>query len=83
MCKYWMYNLVIYDGVDAFVSKFILPYGITLDKAISIFVKMDYDGELLKIDALYPLSFDNIIALKDGNDIEKCIFERFGDMFFK
>jgi hypothetical protein len=83
MCKYWLYNLVIYDGVDAFVSKFILPYGMTLDKAISIFVKMGYDGELLKIDALYPLTFDNIIALKDGNGIEKCIFERFDDMFFK
>ena len=52
-------------------------------KLLAFFVKMGYDCEVLKIDALYPLTFDNIIALKDGNDIEKCIFERFNDMFFK
>lgn len=82
MCKYWMYNVVTYDGVDAFVSKFILPAELHLDEAISIFAVMGYDCEVLKIDALYPMTFDNIIALKDGNSNERCTFEGFNDMFF-
>lgn len=83
MCKYWLYNLVIYDGVDAFVSKFILPAELSLNEAVSIYAKMGYGGELLKIDPLYPLCFDNIVAFKNGSESEKCIFDRFNDMFFK
>lgn len=83
MCKYWMYNVVIYDGVDAFVSKFILPDEMTLDTACRTFGKMGYDGEILKLDKLYPVTFNNIIALKDGNSNEQITFERFNEMFFE
>lgn len=82
MCKYWLYNVVTYDGVDAFVSKFILPDELELDAACRIFDKMGYNDEILKLDKLYPLTFDNIIALKDGNSNEQCTFDNFKKMFF-
>lgn len=82
MCKYWMYNVVIYDGVDAFVSKFILPDEMPLDSFCRTFGNMGYDGEVLKLDKLYPVKLDNIIALKDGNSNEQDTFNRFNEMFF-
>lgn len=83
MCRWYLYNFVFYDGVDAFVSKFIAPENLELDSARKLISKMGYDGELLKVDSLYPLSFDNIVAMREGNNSERCAFERFNDMYFK
>lgn len=82
MNKWYLYNFVFYDGVDAFVSKFIVPENTSLENARELISKMGYDGELLKIDRLYPLTFDNIVAMRDGNNSERCTFERFHDMYF-
>ena len=82
MNKWLMCNFVIYDYDRAYVTKFIVPEEISLENASNLLITHNYSGELLKIDKLYPVTLENIIALKDGNDTEKCIFERFSDMFF-
>lgn len=82
MNKWYLYNFVFYDGVGAFVSKFIVPENTSLENARELISKMGYDSELLKIDKLYSLTFDNIVAMRDGNNSERCVFERFHDMYF-
>ena len=82
MNKWYLYNFVFYDGVDAFVSKFIVPENTSLENARELISKMGYDAELLKVDKLYSLTFDNIVAMRDGNNSERCAFERFHDMYF-
>lgn len=44
--------------------------------------KGGYDGEILKLDKLYLMSFENIIALRNGNDEEIYTFNRFEEMYF-
>jgi hypothetical protein len=81
--RYSMYNAVIYDGVDAYVSKFVL---VTDEQHAMYDLKkywsaVGYDGEILKIDKLYPLELRNIIAFED-NEEYKNTFERFNEMYF-
>lgn len=88
-----MCNVVWYNGSDAYVSKFILKAtgeGVTeeskklLDQCIE-----EGNGEVLKIDPLYYVDFDNIVALKtyeDSNsEYERSLYnayERFKEMWF-
>ena len=58
MNKWYLYNFVFYDGADAFVSKFIVPENTSLENARELISKMGYDGELLKVDKLYSLTFE-------------------------
>ena len=74
--------MLFFDYDTAYVVKFIVPEEISLENASNLLITHNYNGELLKIDKLYPVTLENIIALKDGNDEEKNIFERFNDMFF-
>ena len=74
--------MVVYNGVDAFVMKFIMPENMTLKEAIKHPYIMGCDGEKLKIDALYPITLDEIISLRDGSFEYNCIFERFKAMYF-
>lgn len=81
--RYSMYNAVIYDGIDAYVSKFVL---VTDEQQAMYDLKkywsaVGYDGEILKIDKLYPLELRNIIAFED-NEEYKNTFERFNEMYF-
>lgn len=81
--RYSMYNVVIYDGIDAYVSKFVL---VTDEQQAMYDLKkywsgVGYDGEILKIDKLYPLELRNIIAFED-NEEYKNTFERFEEMYF-
>lgn len=78
-----MYNAVIYDGVQAYVSKFVL---VTDEQQAMYDLKkywsaVGYDGEILKIDKLYELELRNIIALEDKDEY-KYTFERFEEMYF-
>lgn len=81
--RYSMYNAIIYDGVDAYVIKFIL----SSDEQQAMYdlkkywSTVGYDGEILKIDKLYPLELRNIIAFED-NEKYKQAFERFDEMYF-
>lgn len=82
--KYSMYNVVWYDGVDAYVSKFILKTDEEqAEKDISDFWSIKgYDGVILKIDMLYTVNFENIISLKNGTNEDCNTFKCFNEMYF-
>lgn len=82
--KYAMYNVVWYDGVDAFVTKFILPDSekVALKDLQNFWTLSGYDGDILKIDKLYGVSLENIIALRNGNDKDIRTYEYFEQMYF-
>jgi len=90
--KWWMCNVVWYDGTDAFVSKFVLQAEddeITADSRYRVSKYLDGNGEVLKIDPLYPVDFDNIVALKtyENSSLESEIeqfaaYDRFKEMWF-
>lgn len=65
--KWYLYNVVFYDGVDAFVSKFVASADET-DARKHIVSYSHGNGEVLKLDKLYPLSFEDIIAMKNVSD---------------
>ena len=80
MSKGNLVNVVIYDGVDAYVCKFVFR-GEDEKQWKKDFYSMGYDGEALKFDCLYPVSLENILAFKDEAKT-KCIYERFESMYF-
>lgn len=64
--KYSIYNVVWYDGVDAYVSKFILksnPEQAQGDLQ-DYWNRNGYDGEVLKLDYLYSVNLENIFSFK-------------------
>lgn len=62
--KWYLYNVVFYDGVDAFVSKFVASADET-DARKHIVEYSAGNGEVLKLDKLYPAPFEDIIAMKN------------------
>lgn len=89
-----MCNVVWYDGTDAFVSKFILQYDRISEKVTEqsegLVGQMTCgNGEVLKIDVLYAMDFENIVALKSCENAELesekqlfAAYERFKEMWF-
>lgn len=84
--KHSMHNVVWYDGVDAYVSKFVLK---TNEEQAEEDVRSFWSinrcvAVILKIDLLYVLNFENIIALKTEltkikthlDILLKCIFRK-------
>ena len=87
MSKWWMCNVVWYDGCDAFVSKFILKAdedGVTQESEGLVGQMLNGNGEVLKIERLYAVDFDNIIALKDYTEQPELqrAYDRFKEMWF-
>lgn len=82
--KYSMYNVVFYDGVNAYVSKFVLKQNKEqAKKDLSKFWTVNgYDGEILKIDQLYTVNFEDINALNNGDNKERNTFNHFIEMYF-
>ena len=88
--RWIMTNVVFYDGSNAYVSKFIIkadtdePFrSILAESEIALEDYLSGNGEILKIDPLYTVNLDNIIALKDCDDAElKCAYDRFNEMYF-
>lgn len=79
--KYSIYNIVWYDGTDAYVSKYILkssPEHAQADLQ-DYWNKKGYDGEVLKLDYLYSVNLENILSLKDEHPH---MFRRFNEMYF-
>lgn len=79
-----MYNVVWYDGVEAYVTKFVLPEN---EKKANIelldwWTKKGFDGDILKLDRLYGVTLENIIALRNGDKDIKRAYERFEEMYF-
>ena len=87
MNKWWMCNVVWYDGTDAFVSKFVLKCtvdGVTEESEGLVGQMISGNGEVLKIDRLYPVELENIIALKDYTEQPELqrAYDRFKEMYF-
>ena len=83
--KYSMYNVVWYDGVDAYVSKFVLTEDEKKAKIelLDWWCETGYDGEILKLDRLYGVTLENIIALRNSdNDKDISAYDRFEEMYF-
>ena len=82
--KYSMYNVVWYDGVDAYATKFVLPENEKeAKKDIGIWwEKGGWSGEILKLDKLYGMALENIIALRNENDEQINTFNYFEEMYF-
>ena len=84
--SWWLTNVVWYDGIDAFVSKFILQCdeeGVTQESEGLVGQYLNGNGELLKIDRLYPVDLDNIVAFKDADEAElKTAYDRFKQFYF-
>lgn len=89
MNKWYLYNVVFYDGVDAYVSKFVASSDEKdAHKHISSYAAGN--GEILKLDKLYPLTFDEIMGMKNiksedeipGDAEKRCAVERWIEMYF-
>lgn len=82
--KYSMYNVICYDGVEAYALKFVLNTNKEqAEKDLFKFWPVNgYDGEILKIDRLYMLNFEDIKALNNGDNMERNTFTRFIEMYF-
>ena len=79
-------NVVWYDGVDSFVSKYVLETedGHATTKARNKIIEyLSGNGELLKIDILHPVTLDTIFTYRDNiNDNLKTAYNRFNIMYF-
>ena len=80
MNKWNLVNVVVYDGVDAYVSKFVFR-GEDEKQWRKDFYSMNYDEVALKFDCLYPVSLENILAFKEDNKTYH-IYEKFESMYF-
>lgn len=82
--NFWaLFNVVWYDGVEAYVTKFVCRVDenltITSDSKRRVKEYIDGNGEVLKYDLLYEMIWDNIIAYKDQQDAS--IYSRFVEMW--
>lgn len=98
---WYMVNVVLYDGSDAYVSKFVLQVEevntdkegthleVTKESQRRLGEYLYGNGEILKLDPLYYVDFESIIALKNLKDskIKSEIelftaYDRFKNMWF-
>lgn len=81
-------NVIWYDGIDAYVSKFILPCSSDNKKVTTAGMKkckeyMNGNGEILKFDVLYPVTLENINSFGVyGDNEQKATYDRFSKMYF-
>lgn len=86
MENFGLFNVVWYDDSSAYVSKFILLNdhgGISNGTLNRLEEYLEGNGNVLKIDYLYPLSFANIKAMETSNENELMTsVHRFAEMYF-
>jgi hypothetical protein len=76
----YLYNVVLYDGVNSWVNKFVLK-GKSAKKDIDNYLK-NTDAEAVKLDKLFSVTLENVISYKTEGDAEHIsIFERFLKMY--
>lgn len=82
--KYSMYNVVWYDGANAYVTKYVLKSDEkeAIKELTRSWEQCGYDGEILKLDKLYYMSLENILGLRNGNGNDISTFNRFEEMYF-
>lgn len=75
-----MYNVVVYDGVNAWVSKFVLKEK-TAKRDIAKYFS-NTDGKVVELDKLYEVNLKSVISYKmSGEDEYVEIAERFLKMY--
>lgn len=73
-------NVVVYDGVDSWVVKFILKEK-TAKRDILKYYEYT-DAQALKIDKLCPFSLEDVIKYKiNGDDLQLDVYNRFVKMY--
>lgn len=81
-----LFNVVWYDGYEAYVSKFILEHhdGNITPVAMGKLEKyLNGNGEILKVDYRYAIEFDDIIDLNESSATQdKLAVDRFKKMYF-
>lgn len=80
-------NVVVYDGTDAFVAKFILRSEgydkVDQESREKLDLEVNGNGEILKIDILHEVTFENIRAYGESSDeYDVIIYNRFKEMWF-
>lgn len=81
--KYSLYNVVWYDGVNAYVTKFILKSDKDGKRDLLNFWKeKGIDGRVLEVDLLYSITLENIISFSNGDGEQKQAFKYFKEMYF-
>lgn len=89
--KWYLVNVVWYDGCDAFVGKFVLQVegqgeDLKVTHVSEVLTKkyLDGNGEILKFDPLYPVDLDDILAIKEHHDDKElqAAYDRFKNMWF-
>lgn len=84
--KFYLTNVVLYDGIDAYVCKFILRgenFEISENSKQLVNNYLQGNGELLKFDTLYEVNFDNIKAMENSEDAEiACAVDRWKKLYF-
>lgn len=80
---YSLYNVIIYDGKNAYVLKFILKSDETqaMYDLKKYWFETGYDGEILKIDKLHSESLTGIISYAEIEEY-KIVYKRFEEMYF-
>lgn len=89
--RWFLTNVVWYDGIFAYTSKFILKVTdtVTEESKKKVLRYLDGNGEVLKYDPQYAVTFDNIVAfgeLEDATDEREkekyAAYYRFKEMWF-
>lgn len=84
--KFYLTNVVFYDGVEAYVAKFILRgsnYEISEKSMEMLENYLSGNGEILKVDVLFDVSLENILAFNEHGDKEqKSAYDRWAKMYF-
>ena len=81
MTKFKLFNAVWYDGEIAWVSKLILPTDKEWRKKEIARLTDIYGDELLKVDEIGDIEFEDILKLKVSEERGyKLAYERFVDM---
>ena len=82
-----LFNVVWYDGYEAYVSKFILEHKagkITLRTMGKLENYINDGGEILKVEFRYTIEIDDIIEMNESTAInDKLAIDRFKKMYFK
>ena len=81
-----LFNVVWYDGYEAYVSKFILEHNdgeITPRTMGKLENYISGNGEILKVDFRYTIDFDTIIEMNESTaPCDKLAIDRFKKMYF-
>lgn len=75
----YLYNVVIYDGVNSWVSKIVIRKR-TCKKDIEKYLE-PYGAKAVYLDELYEVSLEDIAAFK--NTDKEVIYEHFNNMYIK